>query len=76
MNKFLELRRAESKKLNELNYPYGNVTVINPTILKGGIKMNVVPPEVSFNVDMRLAVDVNWNDLDSLVRLFLISQKL
>lgn len=68
MNKFLEMRKNESRKLNELNYPYGNVTSINLTMLKGGIKLNIVPHEAKLFVDMRLAVDVNWDDLESLVR--------
>ena len=71
MNKFLELRKNESRKLNELNYPYGNVTVINLTELYGGIKENIVPRKVSFFVDIRLAVDADWDYLDKLVRFFL-----
>lgn len=71
MNKFLELRRVESSKLNELNYPYGNVTAINLTILKGGIKTNIVPPEMSVFIDMRLAIDLNWDELESMVSVIL-----
>lgn len=67
MNKFLEMREIESKKLDELNYPYGNVTSINLTILKGGIKSNVVPPEMSVLVDIRLAYDMNWDGLERMV---------
>lgn len=67
MTKFLDLRRLESWKLNELNYPYGNVTAINLTILKGGIKSNVIPPEMSVYIDMRLAIDLDWNELENTV---------
>lgn len=69
------MRKNESRKLNELNYPYGNVTVINFTEQKSGIKLNIVPHLASFFVDMRLAVDANWDDLESMVRLFHILQK-
>lgn len=69
MNKFLDLRRMESWKLNELHYPYGNVTAINLTILKGGIKTNVVPPKMSAHIDMRLPIDSNWDEVESMVSL-------
>lgn len=68
ISRFLELRQNESRKLTELNYPYGNVTVINLTELRGGIKMNIVPPEMSFFVDMRIAADADWDDLERKVR--------
>lgn len=32
--KFMEFRKEESRKLNELKYPYGNLTTINLTKLK------------------------------------------
>lgn len=70
MNKFLELRKNESRKLDELNLPYGNVTVINFTELRGGIKLNIVPPKLSFFVDMRIAADADWDDLENKVWLF------
>lgn len=35
VNKFMEMREIESWKLNVLRYPYGKVTSINLTILKG-----------------------------------------
>lgn len=68
MNKFLDWRRMESWKLNGLNYPYGNVTAINLTILKGGIKSNVVPPEMSVLIDMRLAIDSVVDEIENMVR--------
>lgn len=67
INKFLNLRRTETWKLTELNYPYGNVTAINLTVLKGGFKSNVVPPEMSVLIDMRLAIDSNDDEIESMV---------
>lgn len=67
INKFLEMRRNEQRKLNELNYPYGQVTSINLNILNGGIGTNVVPPEMSAYFDIRLAVDTDWDELDRMV---------
>lgn len=67
INKFLEFRKEEMKKLNELGYTYGNVTTINLTILQGGKKSNVVPPLMSATFNMRLAVDADWDKLDKMV---------
>lgn len=67
INKFLEFRREELRKVNELGYSYGNVTAINLTILKGGVKENVVPPEMVANFNMRLAIDVDLDKLDKKV---------
>lgn len=67
IGKFMEFRRGEMRKLKESNYNYGNVTTINLTILKGGLKPNVVPPEFSANIDMRLAMNTDWDELDQRV---------
>lgn len=67
INKFLEFRRNEQRKLNELNYPYGNVTTINLTLLNGGIGTNVVPPELSAFFDIRMAIDADWDEFDRMV---------
>lgn len=41
LQKFSEFRSEEARKLNELKYPYGNVTTINLTKVNGGVKNNV-----------------------------------
>lgn len=77
MTKFLELRKSEARKMIERNLPYGNVTVINLTELRGGIKQNIVPPAVSFFADMRIAADADWNYLENkvqFIRFFLKNQ--
>lgn len=67
MNRFLEFRNDEARKLNEMHSPYGNVTSINLTILKGGFKSNVVPPEMNAFIDMRVSVNSDWNELEQTV---------
>lgn len=57
-----DLRKEEERKLNELKYPYGNVTSINLTILKGGIQTNVIPAEMSATFDIRLSVNVDLDE--------------
>lgn len=48
-----EMRKAEDKKLAS-GVPYGKVTTINLTILKGGVQANVVPTDFRATVDFRL----------------------
>lgn len=67
INKFLEFRREQLKKFNELGYSYGNLTVVNLTILKGGKKENVVPPEMNAHFNLRLAINEDWDKLDEMV---------
>lgn len=62
VNKFMEFRRNEVHKLNELKYPYGNVTTINLTKTKGGVENNVIPAEMSATFDIRISINA---DLDA-----------
>lgn len=56
------------RKLNELKYPYGNVTSINLTILKGGIETNVIPAEMSATFDIRISVNTDLDEFERMVR--------
>lgn len=67
INKFMELRKNESIKWKEQEYPYGNITSINLTILNGGIRGNVVPPEMSAYFDVRLAIDADADLFEQMV---------
>lgn len=71
IDKFLQLRSIESRKLYEFNLPYGNVTTINLTVLKGGIKSNVVPPVMSAVFDIRLPM---YEDFDAFERMVIMVQ--
>lgn len=72
VNKFLEFRREELRKLIEFGYSYGNVTAINLTILQGGKKANVVPPEFSANFNMRLPINADFDKIEAMVFHFLV----
>ncbi|XP_031625313.1 aminoacylase-1A-like [Contarinia nasturtii] len=67
LRKFMEFRAEESRKLNELNYPYGNVTTINLTKVKGGVENNVIPAEMSATFDIRIAVDTDLDEFNRMI---------
>lgn len=62
-----EFRKEEMRKLDELKYPDGNVTVINLTILKGGVQDNVVPAEITATFDMRVSINTDLNEFEQQV---------
>jgi len=67
LNKFMEFRKEEMKKLNELKYPYGNVTTINLTKLKGGVENNVIPAEMSATFDIRISINVDIDEFEQMI---------
>ncbi|XP_055301120.1 aminoacylase-1-like isoform X2 [Sitodiplosis mosellana] len=68
ISKFMELRKNEKTKWKEHKYPYGNVTSINLTILNGGLRGNIVPPQMTAYFDLRLAIDTDWDQLEQMIR--------
>lgn len=69
INKFMEFREHEVKRLeNNPEFSVGDVTTVNLTILRGGVQDNVVPPELSFVFDIRIAVDVAHEEFESKIR--------
>lgn len=71
-----DFRAGELRKLNELKYPYGNVTTINLTILKGGAQINQIPAELSASFDIRVGVSADLDEFDNQVNSNLYQQKL
>lgn len=67
LDKLNEFRKEEKRKLTELKYPYGNVTSINWTILKGGVQDNVVPAEMTVTFDIRVSINADLNELEQKV---------
>lgn len=65
VSKLLDMRKMELEKLKTL--PYGKVTTINLTVLKGGVQTNVVPPELSAIFDIRLDVDIDHTAFENQV---------
>lgn len=68
LGKFMEFRKEEAKKLNVLKYPYGNVTTINLTFVKGGVENNVVPAEMRAVFDMRISANADLDEFEKQVR--------
>lgn len=67
LRKFMEFRKEESRKLFELKYPYGNVTTINLTKIKGGVEDNVIPAEMSATFDVRVSVNTDLDEFYQMV---------
>lgn len=67
MSKLMEMRKAEVDRMNTGSLPYGKVTTINLTILKGGVQGNVIPPELSVTFDVRLDVDIDHDVFEAQV---------
>lgn len=68
LSKMYEFRAEEARKLNELRYPYGNVTTINLTILKGGVQANLVPAEFNATFDMRVSANADLGEFENQVK--------
>ncbi|EDV25194.1 Aminoacylase-1 [Trichoplax sp. H2] len=68
MNKFTEFRNSEEKRMLENNLRLGDVTTINMTMVNGGIQRNVVPADVTLTIDVRLALDVDFQEFEERVR--------
>lgn len=69
VNKLTEYRKSEKKKLREGNYPNGNVTSINLTILKGGLQSNLIPADMTATFDIRLSINSDIDDFEKQVKL-------
>lgn len=63
-SKFMEFRKEELKKLNELKYPYGNVTTINLTVLRGGVENNVIPAQMRATFDIRISINTDLEEFE------------
>lgn len=66
MGKFLEFREAELARIdNEFMSvtKAGTVTSTNLTIINGGLQGNVIPSEFLMTVDMRIALDIDHEEL-------------
>ncbi|EDV95052.1 aminoacylase-1 [Drosophila grimshawi] len=60
LNKMMEYRASQVKRLEDPTIDIGDVTTVNVTQLKGGVQSNVVPPllEVVFDIRVAITVDV------------------
>lgn len=68
INKFFAFRANEVEKLaNNPELTVGDVTTVNLTMLKGGVQVNVVPPELTVVFDIRIAIDVDHKEFEQKV---------
>jgi len=69
MDKIITYRRSQEKLLaDNPELLLGDVTTINITQLKGGKQRNVLPPVIELTVDIRMAVTVNVEDFEKMLR--------
>lgn len=69
LDQFARLRKQEVEKLKmDSKLTLGDVTTVNLTLIKGGVKPNVVPAELGFTVDIFLVIDVDPDDFEKQVR--------
>lgn len=69
MGKFLEFRKTEEQRLkNTPGLTIGDVTTSNITIINGGIQQNVVPPEITMTVDIRMSNTIDHEQFERDVR--------
>lgn len=69
MKKFLEFRKIEEQRFkNTPGLTIGDVTTTNITTIHGGIQQNVVPPEITMTVDVRMAITIDHEQFEREVR--------
>lgn len=69
MNKLSKFRESELKRMenSEGRIELSDVTVVNLTMLEGGVQSNVLPAEIRVVYDIRLAVDVHLEKFEATV---------
>lgn len=69
INCFMNYRAEQLTKLKQNpKLSIGDVTTVNLTMLEGGIQFNVVPNILEATFDVRLAVDVDHNAFEEMVK--------
>merc|ERR1712123_353554 len=54
IDRFMDYRAGQEKKMIETKCPIGEVTTVNLTMLNGGVQYNVVPDKLQVGFDMRV----------------------
>lgn len=71
IDRMMDFRENEVKRLeNNPDFTIGDVTTVNLTVIKGGVQVNVLPPLLEIKFDVRLALDVNHDELEATVSFF------
>lgn len=62
----MDFREKEVQRLaKHPEWTVGDVTTVNLTVIKGGVQTNVVPPDMTAQFDIRLALDVDHKEFES-----------
>lgn len=65
LDKVLTFRNTEEQRLvNSTELTTGDVTTVNVTTINGGIQQNVVPPEITMSVDVRMSVTIDHEQFE------------
>lgn len=63
-----DYRREQIKELEKNPLlGYSDVTSINLTIMDGGVQSNVIPPELTLAYDVRLSINVNHKQFETML---------
>lgn len=69
LDRLMDFRDEQVKKLkNNPEFSIGDVTTVNLTILNGGVQSNVVPSQLTALFDCRLAIDVDHDEFEKMVK--------
>lgn len=67
LDRFMDYRSKELSKISD-DVPMGDVTNVNLTMINGGVQTNVVPADIKLVFDIRLAVGLDQDAFEALVR--------
>lgn len=68
IDRFMDYRSEQVKLLNDNpTLGVGDVTSVNLTILQGGVQINVVPTTLSVKFDVRLSINVDHDEFETMV---------
>lgn len=74
VDRMMDFRAEQVSRLqNNPEFMIGDVTTVNLTMVRGGIQTNVLPESLSAIFDIRLAVDVDHESFEAMVRTFCCS---
>lgn len=69
LDRFYDYRETQVLKLQDNpDLTIGDVTTVNITMINGGVQLNTVPPNIKIMTDIRLAVDVNHDEFENMVK--------
>lgn len=65
VNKIMDFRAAEVKRMEDENLFLGDVTSVNITRIHGGVLSNVIPSEYRMTVDFRLSLQIDHVEFEN-----------